>query len=136
MVIDEMTPEELEAYQAQQAAIEAARQAELARIAALEARFNAIPDVHLAVHLAGLNQGNPALILKHAMETNDDTDLQALEAQVQAVQAKANQEQINRNARKLLADTDWLIVREIETGVVCPADIKAQRASARASIVD
>lgn len=34
-------------------------------------------------------------------------------------------------ARKLLADTDWLIIREMDSGVPCPQEIKDQRAAAR-----
>jgi hypothetical protein len=34
-------------------------------------------------------------------------------------------------ARKLLADTDWLIIREMDSSVPCPSEIKAQRAAAR-----
>lgn len=34
-------------------------------------------------------------------------------------------------ARKFLADTDWLIIREMDSGVACPADIKLQRQASR-----
>lgn len=34
-------------------------------------------------------------------------------------------------ARALLASTDWLIIREVDTGIPCPADVKAARAAAR-----
>jgi hypothetical protein len=33
-----------------------------------------------------------------------------------------------------LTSTDWMMVREIETGVLMPADIKLKRAEARAAI--
>jgi len=109
-----MTQEEREAFEAQLAIEEAARQAEIARVEALTARFNAIPDVHLAVHLAGLQISNPALVLKEAIESNDDSNLSLLEAQVVNVQAKIDQETINRNARKFLADTDYKVIRHYE----------------------
>jgi hypothetical protein len=34
-------------------------------------------------------------------------------------------------ARKLLAETDWLIIREMDSGVLCPSEIKLQRQAAR-----
>ena len=34
-------------------------------------------------------------------------------------------------AKKLLADTDWLIIRELDAGIACPQEIKNQRAAAR-----
>lgn len=34
-------------------------------------------------------------------------------------------------ARELLSSTDWYIIREMDSGVVAPEDIKAQRAAAR-----
>jgi hypothetical protein len=37
-------------------------------------------------------------------------------------------------ALKLLADTDWYIIRELDSGVPCPPDIKAARQAAREKI--
>lgn len=51
------------------------------------------------------------------------------------VEAKMSQEAINVEARKYLADTDWLIVRELESGIQCPQEIKLARAAARARVV-
>lgn len=34
-------------------------------------------------------------------------------------------------AKKLLADTDWMIIREIDSGIPCPQEIKSQRSAAR-----
>jgi hypothetical protein len=42
---------------------------------------------------------------------------------------------INAAALKLLAETDWMIVRQIETGVIVPQEILTERAAARAAIV-
>lgn len=51
------------------------------------------------------------------------------------VEQKEAQEALNAAALKLLADTDWLIIRELDSGEACPAEIKAQRQAARESIV-
>ena len=48
--------------------------------------------------------------------------------------AKA-QEQINAESEAFLASTDWLLIRELETEVACPAEIRTARAAARAAIV-
>ena len=45
------------------------------------------------------------------------------------------QEEQNRQALAYLAATDWYIIRELDSGVACPADIKALRAQARAQVI-
>lgn len=51
------------------------------------------------------------------------------------VTAQVNQEKINQESLKYLADTDWYIIREVDSGVQCPPDIKQARAEARARVV-
>ena len=51
------------------------------------------------------------------------------------ITAQLEQERINREALEYLASTDWLIIRELDAGVACPAEIKQARAEARARIV-
>jgi hypothetical protein len=51
------------------------------------------------------------------------------------VTAQVEQEKINAEALAYLASTDWMIVREIETQVACPSDIKQLRAEARLKVV-
>ena len=46
------------------------------------------------------------------------------------------QEEINAEARKYLALTDWYIIKHIETGYNVPQDIIDLRAAARLRIVD
>lgn len=48
------------------------------------------------------------------------------------------QEQAARNeeARRYLSDTDWYVVRKMETGVEIPQDILDKRAAARLSVVE
>lgn len=41
----------------------------------------------------------------------------------------------NNAARAYLSSTDWYILRELDSGVSCPQEIKDARAAARASIV-
>lgn len=45
------------------------------------------------------------------------------------------QQATNAEALKFLASTDWLIIREADSGESCPAEIKAERAAARARII-
>lgn len=51
------------------------------------------------------------------------------------VSNELEQSRINAEALKLLADSDWLIVRELETGTPCPQEVKTARAEARVKIV-
>lgn len=57
------------------------------------------------------------------------------DVRIEEVSAKLAQEQINAEALTFLASTDYLIIREMDNGVPCPADIKAKRQAARESIV-
>ena len=56
-------------------------------------------------------------------------------AEIEDITAQLEQERVNREALEYLASTDWLIIREIDAGVACPAEIKEARAEARARIV-
>lgn len=51
------------------------------------------------------------------------------------ITAELEQQKINEEALAYLASTDWMIIREVDSGVVCPADVKLARAQARAKIV-
>jgi hypothetical protein len=62
-------------------------------------------------------------------------DIQGYVAEVQDISEKISQEKINEESLKLLADTDWMIIRELDCGIACPAEIKQARAEARAKIV-
>lgn len=54
---------------------------------------------------------------------------------VEDITAKIEQERIDAESLKFLADTDWYILRELDSGVSCPVEIKQARAEARAKIV-
>jgi len=51
------------------------------------------------------------------------------------ISQQIEQERINNESLAYLASTDWLIIREIDSGVECPAEIKALRQAAREAIV-
>lgn len=57
----------------------------------------------------------------------------AIEIEDITIQMQAKQE--SEQARKYLADTDWYILREMDSGAVCPVEIKTLRAAARLKIV-
>ena len=48
--------------------------------------------------------------------------------------AQAKQEAVNTAARAYLASTDWYLVRELETGVPTPQEIKDARQQARLEV--
>ena len=50
-------------------------------------------------------------------------------------EAKATQEAQNLEALKYLADTDWYVIREMDSGVAIPENIKTLRAEARLKVV-
>ena len=51
------------------------------------------------------------------------------------ITAQVEQEKINQESLKYLAETDWLIIREVDAGIPCPLDVKQLRAEARSKIV-
>ncbi len=50
------------------------------------------------------------------------------------VTLKLEQEAINEASSKLLQQTDWYILRELDSGILCPQEVKQARAEARAKI--
>ena len=54
---------------------------------------------------------------------------------IEDITAQVEQQRINQEALAYLASTDWYIIREIDQGTPCPAEVKAERAAARARIV-
>ena len=51
------------------------------------------------------------------------------------ISSQVAQEKINAEALAYLASTDWMIVREVETQVPCPLEVKQLRAEARLRVV-
>lgn len=54
---------------------------------------------------------------------------------IEDITAQVAQQAINDEALAYLSSTDWYIIREIDQGTPCPAEVKAERAAARARIV-
>lgn len=55
--------------------------------------------------------------------------------EVTDITSQVEQEKINAESLAYLASTDWMIIRETETGVLCPPEVKTKRAEARAKVV-
>lgn len=51
--------------------------------------------------------------------------------QVAAEKMRQEQDRVNEEARRYLAETDWYIIRNQETGKEVPADVLAERQMAR-----
>jgi hypothetical protein len=84
--------------------------------------------------------GNPVMIpvLTSVIKQEMKHQLRLLDAMIPShVAALASEAQAvtNASARAYLASTDWMILRQIDSGIACPDDVKAARAVARASIV-
>lgn len=55
--------------------------------------------------------------------------------EIEDISAQLEQERANREALEYLASTDWMIIRELDAGIPCSAEVKQARAEARARIV-
>jgi hypothetical protein len=55
--------------------------------------------------------------------------------EIEDITAQVAQEAINAEALAYLASTDWMVIREMDSGIPCPEDIKQKRAEARSKIV-
>lgn len=54
--------------------------------------------------------------------------------EIEDITAKLEQEKANAEALAYLASTDWLIVRQMDTGTPCPEEIRLARQAARERI--
>lgn len=54
---------------------------------------------------------------------------------IEDITSQVEQEKTNVEALAYLASTDWMVIREMDSGLQCPSDVKAARAAARAKIV-
>lgn len=61
--------------------------------------------------------------------------INSYDLQITDITAEALQKQTNKEALAYLASTDWYIIRELDSGELCPDNIKTARAQARARIV-
>lgn len=55
--------------------------------------------------------------------------------EIEDISAQVEQERVNREAQEYLDSTDWMIIRELDAGIPCPAEVRQARAEARARIV-
>lgn len=75
------------------------------------------------------------IIIQEAIPEQIIEHLAEYELIIEDITIQVNQEKINKESLAFLALTDWYAIREIETGVKMPDEIKTQRAAARASII-
>lgn len=69
-------------------------------------------------------------------KTHKEVKLRAeYSVEIEDISAKVQQDKDNAEALSYLAETDWMIIREVDAGIPCPVDVKAKRAQARAKIV-
>lgn len=111
-------------------------------------------DQWLAQHEGMKSFGEPARVVQQQVELSpavlaeDGSVLQEAITEMQEVQlpgsyeviiedisAQIAQQAINAEALAFLAATDYLIIREMDSGVPCPVEIKAQRQAARERII-
>jgi len=55
--------------------------------------------------------------------------------EIEDITNEVEQQKNNSDALAYLAETDWLIIREMDSGVPCPEEIKTKRQEARAKVV-
>lgn len=55
--------------------------------------------------------------------------------EIEDISAQIAQDEINKEALKHLVDTDYLIIREMDSGEICPVAIKESRAAARLRVI-
>lgn len=83
----------------------------------------------------------PAVVDSEGMEVSPAqfeaqmVDLEGYTVEMLDISAQLEQEATNASALKILAESDWMILRELDSGVACPQEVKDARAAARASIV-
>lgn len=127
---DAQIAEEFEKYKSELMAVEEAR------LANLKARFEALSDVGL-LQAAGIQ--NPAKHFQDAVLAAEaaqaESEMQALEQAYAQSSAGLAQAQINAEALAYLAATDWMVLREADSGQPVPSEIKQARAEARARII-
>lgn len=94
------------------------------------------PTEHIAMCVAGNIWGLPERPELDA-EGNPTGNILPAEYTIEIIDitSEVEQEKINAEALEYLASTDWMIIREMDSGVVCPADVKLARAEARSKIV-
>jgi hypothetical protein len=76
------------------------------------------------------------VVVKEAVIEMQEIEIPAdYEVEVLNITSQLAQEKINAEALAFLAETDFYIIRELDNGITCPAEIKAQRQAARDRII-
>lgn len=76
------------------------------------------------------------VVIKEAVTEMQEVELAGeYEVIIEDISAKLEQEKINAEAQAFLDSTDWMIIRELDNGTPCPAEVRQARAEARAKIV-
>lgn len=85
-------------------------------------------------HFPALEEAQ-AWVAYHSNEGNFG-DPSVYEVEITDIAAQKEQEQINLQSYAYLASTDWLIIRELDSGIPCPVEVKTARQAARDAIVN
>lgn len=76
------------------------------------------------------------VVVKEAVMEIQEVELAGeYEIVIEDLSARIAQEKINAEALAYLSATDFYIIRELDNGIPCPAEIKAERQAARDRIV-
>lgn len=129
---ENMSEEQFQSYKAGLIAGENER----LRVISLKARIAAIQDPYGVLQASGCSGSNPSLEFDRIINENDVAKLEEYEAHSAILTSNNVQQNINEQSRKLLKETDWYLIRSVETGIPCPQNILDQRAAARSAIVD
>lgn len=92
-------------------------------------------QIHGEMYLLKENMSETEAFVASAKESLHYGDESQCQFELVDVSAEMEQEKINAEALKYLADTDWLLIRSMETGIPMPEEVKAKRAEARLKIV-
>lgn len=98
-------------------------------------------DAWLAKHIAKNTFGlpeRPELALNEQTGEMEPTGVilpAEYEIVIEDITEQLEQERINQESLAYLASTDWLIIREVDSGIACPLEIKQLRQQARQRIV-
>lgn len=55
--------------------------------------------------------------------------------EIEDISAMVELQKLSTEALRYLESTDWMIIREIDAGIPCPAEVKQARAEARTKVV-
>ncbi len=93
-------------------------------------------DAYLAEIEQSQHWGAPALPIVDEMgQPTGEMSVPEYSVEVVDVTAEVEQEKVNKECLAYLAETDYLIIRELDNGVKCPEDVKAKRQECRSKIV-